>query len=220
MNNLTLIIPAKKEHDSLPIFLKELENYECRKLIIMQEDDKETFDSIKDLKDIDILFQSKKGYGAALIEGLNQSTTEYSCIINADGSMNPAYLKEMLNLCSENDLVFTSRYLKPGGGSDDDTYITKFGNYFFSFLGNILYRLDISDILFTYIIGKTASFKRLNLKSHDFRLCVEIPIKAKKLNLNYKSLPCYERKRIAGFKKVNEIKDGFLILCAIFSYLI
>ena len=144
MNNLTLIIPAKKEHDSLPIFLKELENYECRKLIIMQEDDQETFDSIKDLKDIDILFQSKKGYGAALIEGLNQSTTEYSCIINADGSMNPIYLKEMLNLCSENDLVFTSRYLKPGGGSDDDTYVTKLGNYFFSFLGNFLYRLDIS----------------------------------------------------------------------------
>ena len=34
-------------------------------------------------------------------------------------------------------------------------------------------------------------------------------------NLNYASLPSKERKRIAGFKKVNAIKDGFLILTAI-----
>ena len=31
-------------------------------------------------------------------------------------------------------------------------------------------------------------------------------------NYNYTSYPCYERKRIAGKKKVNAIKDGILIL--------
>ena len=30
--------------------------------------------------------------------------------------------------------------------------------------------------------------------------------------MNYVSIPSYELKRLAGKKKVNELKDGFLIL--------
>jgi hypothetical protein len=79
-------------------------------------------------------------------------------------------------------------------------------------LGNILFNLKISDILYTYIIGKTSNFKKLNLKSKDFRLCVEIPIKAKKNHFLLKSMPSHERSRISGKKNVNELKDGLLIL--------
>ena len=61
---------------------------------------------------------------------------------------------------------------------------------------------NISDILFTYIIGKTYSFKKLNLKNHDFRICVELPIKAKRMNYNYTTLPSYERSRIGGKKRL------------------
>ena len=42
MTNLTLIIPTKKEAESLPTFLKELENYNFNKLIVLQEEDIET----------------------------------------------------------------------------------------------------------------------------------------------------------------------------------
>ena len=58
---------------------------------------------------------------------------------------------------------------------------------------------------------KTVSFKSLNLKSKDFCLCVEIPIKAKRKGMSYTDTPSYERKRKAGEKKVNEFKDGFKI---------
>ena len=115
-------------------------------------------------------------------------------------------------MISENlDFVFGSRYQK-NASSDDDTIITKIGNYFFTTLGNLLFSLKLSDILFTYILGKTKSFKLLNLKSNDFRLCAEIPISAKKMNFTYMNISCYERKRIAGKKKVNEFRDGFKIL--------
>ena len=67
-------------------------------------------------------------------------------------------------------------------------------------------------ILYTYILGKSDSFKRLNLKNYDFRICVELPIKAKRLGFNYECKPSFERSRIGGKKKVNAIKDGLLIL--------
>ncbi len=214
MSELTLLIPANKEAESLPVFLKELEKYDFRKMIVLQEEDKETIDSITNFKDIEICVQSKKGYGSALIEGLNTIETEFFCIINADGSMDPKYLDEMLKSCKEKDLVFASRYLE-GGGSDDDDLITFIGNKCFSFLGNILFKLNLSDILYTYIVGKTNSAKSLNLKYYDFRICVELPIKAKMKSLNYISVPSKERKRIGGKKKVNALRDGFLILTAV-----
>ena len=53
-----------------------------------------------------------------------------------------------------NDFVFNTRYIKPGG-SEDDTILTLIGNYFFTYLSNLLFKLNISDVLFTYVMGKT-----------------------------------------------------------------
>ena len=218
MKNLTLIIPTKKEVESLPVFLNEIENFKCEKLIVLQEEDIETKNAISSFNSVEILVQKKNGYGNALIEGINNVKTEYCCIINADGSMDPKYLDEMLNKCQNKDLVFGSRYQKPGGGSDDDDIITLVGNYFFTFVGNLLYNLKITDILYTYILAKTSSLKKLKLEKGDFRICVELPIKAKFSKLEYVCLPSYERERIGGKKKVNAIKDGLLILIEIIKY--
>lgn len=221
MFDLTLLIPAKKEAESLPVFLNELKEYKYKKLIIMSEDDIETKESIKNFNDIEIFFHKKEGYGNALIEGINEIKTEYFCIINADGSMDPKELKDMLfKINVENyDIVFGSRYMK-NAGSEDDDIITYVGNYFFTFLGNILFKLDISDILYTYVMGKTKQAQDLKLKKEDFQICVELPILAKKNKLRYTSVPCKERRRIGGKKKVNVFKDGLLILFAILSFLI
>ena len=218
MQDLTLIIPTKKEVESLPIFLKEIENYNCKKLIVLEKEDIETKKILEKFNDINILEQKSNGYGNALIEGINNVETDFCCIINADGSMDPKYLEEMRKLCENKDLIFASRYQKPGGGSDDDDFVTIIGNAVFTFLGNFLFKLKISDILYTYILGRTSSFKKLDLKNHDFRICVEIPIKAKILNMEYSCTPSYERERMGGKKKVNAIKDGLLILSEIVKY--
>ncbi len=215
--NLTLVIPTKLEAESLPIFLKELKYYNFKKIIVLQKDDIETQKAISNIDGIDILIQKKKGFGSALIEGIEATKTHYCCIINADGSMDPKYLNEMLNKCEFYDLVFCSRY-EEGGGSDDDDLVTYTGNKIFTFIGKFFFKLNISDILFTYILGKTSSFRSLKLSYHDFRICVEIPIKAKKNNITCTNIPSYERSRIGGKKKVNAIRDGMLILLAMFNF--
>ena len=211
MNNLTLLIPAKQEYGSLPLVLEELKKYECKKLVVLDRDDIETINSIASF-DCEILYQNNKGYGSALIEGINKIDTDYLCIFNADGSFNPIYLKEMLQTCESNyDFIFASRY-SLGGKTDDDTFLTFIGNKIFSTIGNIFFRLNIDDILFTFVLGKTNSFKSLELKNFDFRFCVELPIIAKRKFKKYLNFGSHERKRLRGIKKVNEFKDGFLIL--------
>ena len=60
MSNLTLLIPANKEAESLPIFLEELKNFDYNILIVLQEEDKETLNSISNFKKIEILTQKKE----------------------------------------------------------------------------------------------------------------------------------------------------------------
>ena len=60
-------------------------------------------------------------------------------------------------------------------------------------------------------MGRTECFKSLNIKSDDFRFCVELPIKMHQADMSYVSIPSKEKRRIAGKKKVNAFKDGFLI---------
>ena len=211
MKNLTLIIPAKHEGDCLPEVLEEIKDYDCKTIVVLEKTDIETINATKNYN-LEMVYQSREGYGDALIEGINNVKTDYLCIFNADGSFDPKYLREMLDACKNNlDFVFASRYMR-NGGSDDDTIITKLGNFIFTKIGNIFFSINISDILYTFLLGKTDSFKKLNLTSKDFCLCVEMPIKAKRKGMNFTDIASYERKRITGFKKVNEFRDGFKIL--------
>jgi len=211
MNDLTLVIPAKNESETLPLVLESLKKLKIKTIISLKNDDLDTINSIIKNKYIKVFFQSGNGYGNSLKEAINFCETKYFCIFNADGSFEQKDLSKMYNLIKNNDFVYTSRYEKTGS-SEDDTLITLIGNKIFSKFGNIFFSLKISDILYTYLMGKTKSFKKLNIESNDFRFCVELPIKMQISNMKYKCIPSYEHKRIAGEKKVSAFKDGFLIL--------
>ena len=212
MNNLTLLIPAKNEKESLPKVLDELKSYNLKTLIVLEKEDKETIESVKNYN-CKILFQNGKGYGDAMINGINSLETELFCIFNADGSFDPKELFRMLDQLNDNkaDFVFATRYEK-GCGSDDDTIITLIGNFIFTKAGNLFFGLNITDILYTYIIGKTSKVKNLSLTSKDFKFCVELPIKANRKGYKLVNSKAHERSRIGGKKKVSPFKDGLIIL--------
>ncbi len=213
MKDLTIIIPAKNEKETLPLVINSIDHLDCQIIVSLKEDDLETINSLKNKK-IKFFYQSGDGYGNSLTEAITKCKTKYFCIFNADGSFDHNDILKMYKIIENNDFVYTTRYTQPGG-SEDDTIITLIGNKIFSFLGKILFSLNLNDILYTYLMGRTDSFKKLNITSNDFRFCVELPIKMEIKKMDYKSIPSFEKKRIAGKKKVNNFKDGFLILLEI-----
>jgi hypothetical protein len=50
MKSLTLVIPAKHEEYSLPRVLKEMQNIDCKKIIVLSKSDSKTIRSIKNYK--------------------------------------------------------------------------------------------------------------------------------------------------------------------------
>ena len=113
----------------------------------------------------------------------------------------------LLLFLDSRNFIFASRYEK-NAGSEDDTLITLCGNFLFSLIGKVFFKLKISDILYTFVIADSEKTRSLNLTSNDFRFCVELPIAAHKKNFKLDVYPSYERKRIAGKKKVAPPSDG------------
>ena len=214
MSDLTLIIPAKNEKESLPKVLDELKGFNFRKNVILEASDKLTIEAIKTY-DCKIIYQDSNGYGDALKKGIETIETEFFCIFNADGSFNPKELDQMTRKLKGDkcDFVFASRY-DNDCGSDDDTLVTLIGNYIFTFLGKIFFKLEITDILYTFVMARASCTKELGLTAKDFRFCVELPIKAQRANYKICTSKSFERSRIAGEKKVNAFKDGLKILFA------
>ena len=164
MEHLTLIIPAKNEKESLPNVLNELKKYNLKIIIVLEKEDIDTINSVKE-HDCKILYQENKGYGDALLKGIKNVKTNFFCIFNADGSFNPIELQNMYDhMLKENaDFVFGSRYMS-GASSEDDTIITWIGNKIFTFIGKLFFSLTISDILYTFVLGNTQKANTLQLK--------------------------------------------------------
>ena len=158
MSDLTLIIPAKNEKESLPKVLDELKEFDFKKNVILEASDRLTIEAIKTY-DCKIIYQDSNGYGDALKKGIETIETEFFCIFNADGSFDEKDLKKMLELNKNYDFIFASRYLK-GGGSDDDTVVTYIGNKIFSFL--------VRQLSSNFLYHQHAIFHQHQINNHLF----------------------------------------------------
>ena len=135
MKDITLVIPAKKEPESLPYVLMELEKLNLNFLIVLEKTDYVTINSVEKFQSR-MIYQAEKGYGDAILLGIKNVKTKYFSIFNADGSFDPYELDKIYKqLKGESlDIIFASRYLK-NASSEDDTIITFLGNKFFSLIG-------------------------------------------------------------------------------------
>ena len=70
------------------------------------------------------------------------------------------------------DLLLASRY-KGNSSSEDDTAVTFIGNKIFTTIGKIFFKLSISDILYTYVIGNTQKILKLHIKNTHRRCILE-----------------------------------------------
>ena len=81
MEHLTLVIPAKNEKESLPNVLSELKKYNLNIIVVLEKEDFDTINSIKEY-DCKILYQVNKGYGNALVQGLRNVKTYFFCSVD------------------------------------------------------------------------------------------------------------------------------------------
>jgi len=214
LNDVSLIIATYNEEASLEFVLNEIKEYDFHEVIIVDGHSEDKTIKIAKKYDTKILLQTKKGWGAAVVQGFNHASGKYLTYMDGDGSYRPSSILEMKSKIIEYDAIFGSRY-KGGAKSPDDTFIRSIGNKLFTNIVRILFKIDISDALFFFPFISKEDFDNIQPKSSDFTLCIEIPVLIINLKRTYLDLLSTERERYAGVTKVNAFIDGAKILYGI-----
>ena len=215
---LSVVIPALNEEESLPAVLAELPRDIVDEVLVVDGHSTDRTVEVAKNHVCRVITQQGAGYGKGVMTGIREAQGELLVFMDADGSYNPQALYKLAEKITEGcDIVFCSRYL-PGAGTDDDTWVRKLGNFFFTKLLRMLFGVRLSDALFFYALGKREVFESLPLISSDYSLCVEVPILVHQMGFRYTEIPSKERARIAGQSKVNALIDGFKILHAMLRF--
>lgn len=213
-NKVSVIIPTRNEEGSIGKLLKEIPAKFVDEVVII--DGHSTDKTIPEIKRTNnkakVFTQKSFGYGEAIIQGARLATGDVLIFMDADGSMNPQVIPQLLEKINQGyEYVMGSRYIN-NLKSADDTIVRFVGNKFFTWLTNLIHQTGVSDSLYTYNAIPKKSFRKIKAKSKGFEYCIEILIKAKRAGLSFAEVPAPERAREFGKTKVNALWHGLKIL--------
>lgn len=147
-----------------------------------------------------------------------------------DGNCQVSVIPQLIEKMKEgNDMVIASRYWG-GARSDDDDWLTAFGNWMFTRLINFFHGSRYTDAMGIFRAYRTSLFKELSLDEDPayrfekwFGTVVGIEpllsIRAAKKKVRVTEVLGIEKSRIAGLRKLQPFRWGMVYLMQVFREL-
>ena len=224
---LSVLIPVYNEVETILQILSEIQKVDVDKEIIVVDDAstdgtakvlKEKFSEYSHDDSLRVLFHHKNlGKGAAIKTALEHARGDYSIIQDGDLEYDPNDYLTLLNKAQNlnADVVFGSRFKVTWRTTSFWHYLV---NGFLTFITNVLYRSNLTDMETCYKMIKTNLFRDLDIKSQRFEIEPEITAKLLKKGLKIIEVPIsYKGRSYHEGKKIGW-QDGLTTLLALFRY--
>lgn len=217
MKTLSVIIPVFNEEKTIKEVIQKVENVELpgfeKQILIVDDGSTDaTSEILKGFENKHLIIRHEKnaGKGAAIKTAIAHVKGEYTILQDADLELDPddwpTLLKEIEN--SGAAAVYGSRYLnKPRQGY----FFCWWGGKFLSFLTNLIYKTNLTDINTAYKLFRSDILKSLDFKAKGFEFCEEITVKLLKKKLMIKEIPIhyYQPRSFKEGKKIRPL-DGLI----------
>ena len=160
-----------------------------------------------------VVMQTQKGdftggHGAALVDGVNATTSDNILLFSPDGNDEVEKIPELIEKIKEGyDQVLVTRFGK-GSVNLDAGIIDTFGNKMFAFLGNVFFGGHWTDILNESRIISRNAFNELRFDAMGMSSTQQMSIRGLKRRQKICEIIGNEGKRIGGKRKMRPIPTG------------
>lgn len=213
--SVSLIIPTLNEGKNLPLVLPYIPLDVVDEVILVDGRSQDNTISVAKhlLPSIRVVYETKKGKGAALRCGYEKATGDILVVLDADGSNDPREIPRYVNALLEGaDFVKGSRFA-PTGGTTDMPRLRKLGNWGFVKTVNLLFSQTFSDLAYGFHAFWRHCLDYLELDRVDgFEVDAAIYLQAVRKKLRVVEVPSFEGYRFYGEGKLKTFPDGFRIL--------
>lgn len=224
MKLVSIIIPVFNEKNTILKLLKLVENQQIKgwkKEIIIVDDGstdgtQELLRKVKNKYNI-ILQRYNRGKGAALIEGFKHAKGEIILIQDADFEYTPNDYEQLIRPFTHErvQVVYGSRFL---GSHLSTMYLYTIGNKFVTFLTNILYNTNITDMETGYKAFRKSVLNSFTLQSNRFDFEPEFTAKVLKAGYQIYEVPIsYFGRKFEEGKKLTW-RDGIMAVWTLIKY--
>jgi len=226
MMNISVIIPAFNEADSIAHVIKELPKIVSEIIVV---NNNSTDNTLKNAESAGatVLTEKRKGYGYACLCGLDYITKKSKApdiivFIDGDYSDYPEELDKVVAPILEDNLDFVvgarKKSLREEGSMTPQQI---FGNWLATFLMRLFFGAKFTD-LGPFRAIKYEKLKELEMQDKTYGWTVEMQLKILKKKMTYIEVPVRYKKRIGVSKVSGTVKGsifaGIKILGWIFKY--
>jgi len=207
-----LLILTLNEIDGVKKIIPEIKREWVDEILVV--DGGSTDGTVEEVKKmgLNIIQQETRGHGQAILTGVNHTKSNNIVVFGPDGNHEPEEIKRLVEKINDGyDQVIISRFT-PESINLDAGKIDTFGNKFFSFIANVFFGGNMTDVLNESRIITRDAMKQLDFDAMTADSTYQMSIRGMKLKQKIFEIPGNEGERIGGKRKIHSFSTGCLLL--------
>jgi glycosyltransferase (TIGR04182 family) len=216
-DEVCIFIPTMNESHTIGELVDEFMSLGFSNILVLDGHSRDGTADIAREKGANVVMQSGKGKGQAVMQAFDIIDSPYVVMIDGDGTYLPGEVNLIINALAEGaGHVIGDRFAHPGKGAF--TRLNKIGNRILNKLFGFAYGEWLSDILSGYRGFTRETISNMVLNQTGFEIETEITVECVRQEVDVKVVPItYLARAGGGDTKLNPLTDGFRIGRTIFK---
>lgn len=211
----TILIPTLNEEETIETVIKNWREYEFDNILVVDGHSTDKTVEIAKSMGADVLTQTGKGKGNAVVEGIRTIRTKYCIMVDGDNTY-PAYYGTFILQELEYGIkhVIGNRLMEYDKGAFKR--LNFIGNKLFTWLFSLKWKKDLRDVLSGYRGFLVSTMEDLHCEGFEIEIEMCKLVVKNKIKVN--AIPIHYRARTnKKSTKLHPVKDGWIILKHLFS---